>query len=89
MTKPLPDHRRANFNGKAQPRLLPLKRARPAQRYPTGPRCVSADTELANNRGQNPARMADLGPVAWPPELIRTERLVLREPEARDRAAFI
>ena len=33
--------------------------------------------------------MADLGPVAWPPEPIRTERLVLREPEARDRAVFI
>jgi RimJ/RimL family protein N-acetyltransferase len=33
--------------------------------------------------------MADLGPVAWPPEPIKTERLVLREPEARDRAAFI
>jgi len=33
--------------------------------------------------------MADLGPVAWPPEPIRTERLVLREPEARDRPAFI
>src|ERR1700735_4088986 len=33
--------------------------------------------------------MADLGPVAWPPEPIRTERLVLRQPEARDRAAFI
>jgi RimJ/RimL family protein N-acetyltransferase len=33
--------------------------------------------------------MADLGPVAWPPEPIRTERLVLREPESRDRAAFI
>jgi RimJ/RimL family protein N-acetyltransferase len=33
--------------------------------------------------------MADLGPVTWPPEPIRTERLVLREPEARDRAAFI
>jgi RimJ/RimL family protein N-acetyltransferase len=31
----------------------------------------------------------DLGPVAWPPEPIRTERLVLREPAARDRAAFI
>jgi RimJ/RimL family protein N-acetyltransferase len=27
--------------------------------------------------------------VAWPPELIRTERLVLREPEARDRTTFI
>ncbi|MFJ8082947.1 GNAT family N-acetyltransferase [Streptomyces sp. NPDC096205] len=34
--------------------------------------------------------MEDLGHVAWPPpEPIRTERLVLREPEARDRAAFI
>ncbi len=31
----------------------------------------------------------DAGPVAWPPPPIRTERLVLREPEARDRAAFI
>jgi len=34
-------------------------------------------------------RVADLGPVAWPPAQIRTERLVLREPEARDRAAII
>ncbi|MEZ3183231.1 GNAT family N-acetyltransferase [Streptomyces pimonensis] len=33
--------------------------------------------------------MEGLGPVAWPPELIRTERLVLRGPETRDRAAFI
>jgi len=33
--------------------------------------------------------MADLGPVAWPPAPIRTERLVLREPAARDRAAVI
>jgi RimJ/RimL family protein N-acetyltransferase len=33
--------------------------------------------------------MADLGPVAWPPDPIRTERLALREPEARDRAAVI
>ncbi|MEV7446714.1 GNAT family N-acetyltransferase [Streptomyces sp. NPDC091204] len=28
-------------------------------------------------------------PAAWPPAPIRTERLVLREPEARDRAAFV
>lgn len=35
------------------------------------------------------AGMNDLGPVAWPPAPIKTERLVLREPEARDRAAFI
>jgi RimJ/RimL family protein N-acetyltransferase len=33
--------------------------------------------------------MTEHGPVAWPPAPIRTERLVLREPEARDRAAFI
>src|SRR5690606_36826761 len=34
--------------------------------------------------------MSDLGgEVAWPPEPIKTERLVLREPEARDRATFI
>lgn len=33
--------------------------------------------------------MPDLGPVAWPPAPIRTERLVLRASEARDRAAFI
>lgn len=33
--------------------------------------------------------MQDLGSVAWPPEPIRTERLVLRETAARDRAAFI
>ncbi|MEU6106179.1 GNAT family N-acetyltransferase [Streptomyces flaveolus] len=33
--------------------------------------------------------MSDLGPVAWPPAPIRTERLVLREPEARDRSVFI
>ena len=34
--------------------------------------------------------MAELGRVdAWPPDPIRTERLVLREPEARDRATVI
>lgn len=33
--------------------------------------------------------MTELGPVAWPPAPIRTERLLLREPEARDRAAII
>ncbi|MYR44329.1 GNAT family N-acetyltransferase [Streptomyces sp. SID5910] len=33
--------------------------------------------------------MTDLGPVAWPPAPIRTERLVLRAPEARDRAVFV
>ncbi|MFJ8858707.1 GNAT family N-acetyltransferase [Streptomyces sp. NPDC102451] len=33
--------------------------------------------------------MTGLGPVAWPPAPIRTERLVLRESEARDRPAFI
>src|SRR5690606_7390640 len=33
--------------------------------------------------------MTVLGPVAWPPAPIKTERLVLREFEARDRAAYI
>jgi RimJ/RimL family protein N-acetyltransferase len=33
--------------------------------------------------------MSELGPVAWPPAPIKTERLVLREPETRDRAAVI
>jgi RimJ/RimL family protein N-acetyltransferase len=33
--------------------------------------------------------MADLGAVGWPPAPITTERLLLREPEARDRAAVI
>ena len=33
--------------------------------------------------------MTELGSAAWPPVPIRTERLVLRESEARDRAAFI
>ena len=33
--------------------------------------------------------MAELGPVAWPPAPIRTERLVLRESEARDHPAFV
>ncbi|MEU4983227.1 GNAT family N-acetyltransferase [Streptomyces sp. NPDC021969] len=33
--------------------------------------------------------MSDLGPVAWPPVPITTARLVLREPGAGDRAAFV
>jgi RimJ/RimL family protein N-acetyltransferase len=33
--------------------------------------------------------MAELGPVRWPPAPIETERLVLRESQAQDRAAFI
>lgn len=33
--------------------------------------------------------MTELGPVPWPPAPIGTARLVLREPEARDRAALI
>ncbi|GHG99946.1 GNAT family N-acetyltransferase [Streptomyces rubradiris] len=33
--------------------------------------------------------MTELGPVAWPPAPIGTERLVLRESAARDRGAFI
>ena len=33
--------------------------------------------------------MADLGSITWPPVPIGTERLVLRESEARDRGALI
>ncbi|MFK4547917.1 RimJ/RimL family protein N-acetyltransferase [Streptomyces tendae] len=33
--------------------------------------------------------MSDLGSIAWPPAPIRTARLVLRAPEARDRAVFV
>lgn len=33
--------------------------------------------------------MTELGSGTWPPAPIRTERLVLRESESRDRAAFI
>ncbi|MFD6493518.1 GNAT family N-acetyltransferase [Streptomyces sp. NPDC060188] len=33
--------------------------------------------------------MTGLGPVTWPPAPITTERLVLRESEARDRPRFI
>ncbi|MEU4190856.1 GNAT family N-acetyltransferase [Kribbella sp. NPDC026611] len=33
--------------------------------------------------------MEDLGPVPWPPAPIKTERLVLRAAEARDRTTFI
>jgi RimJ/RimL family protein N-acetyltransferase len=33
--------------------------------------------------------MTESGPAVWPPAPITTERLVLRESEARDRAAFI
>lgn len=33
--------------------------------------------------------MSELGPVPWPPEPIRTARLVLRQSEARDRPAFV
>lgn len=33
--------------------------------------------------------MTELGPVAWPPDPIKTERLLLREPDAGDRTAVI
>ncbi|WP_026058247.1 GNAT family N-acetyltransferase [Streptomyces sp. SS] len=33
--------------------------------------------------------MTELGSVVWPPAPIETERLVLRESEARDRAGFV
>jgi hypothetical protein len=43
---------------------------------------------LSRARDRLPA-MTGLGPVAWPTAPIRTERLVLRESEARDRVPFI
>lgn len=33
--------------------------------------------------------MAHLAPASWPPPLIRTKRLLLREAESRDREALI
>ncbi|MFD8646116.1 GNAT family N-acetyltransferase [Streptomyces zaomyceticus] len=33
--------------------------------------------------------MTELGPDSWPPAPIRTDRLVLRQSEARDRPAFV
>lgn len=33
--------------------------------------------------------MKDVGPVAWPPAPIRTERLVLRAPRSEDRATYV
>ncbi|MEU7041215.1 GNAT family N-acetyltransferase [Streptomyces varsoviensis] len=33
--------------------------------------------------------MSEWGSIAWPPEPSKTARLVLRGPEARDRAAFV
>ena len=50
--------------------------------------CRSSEAPVRRACGKLPA-MTELGPVSWPPAPIRTERLVLREPEARDRAAFI
>lgn len=44
---------------------------------------------IAAERADWLAGMTELGDIAWPPAPIRTDRLVLREPEARDRAAFI
>ncbi|MEV4249065.1 hypothetical protein AB0J63_37330 [Streptosporangium canum] len=35
------------------------------------------------------AGRTDVGSAVWPPALIRTERLVLRESQARDRVAFV
>lgn len=37
----------------------------------------------------NLTAVTDLRPLAWPPAPIKTERLILRESEARDRAAVI
>lgn len=44
---------------------------------------------LLGARATRLTAMTELGPIPWPPGPIRTERLVLREPEASDRAAII
>ena len=44
---------------------------------------------LPGGRAISLPAMADTGSVAWPPAPIRTQRLALRESEARDRAALI
>lgn len=44
--------------------------------------------QASGARDRLPA-MAEPGPVCWPPAPIRTDRLVLRESQARDRAAAI
>jgi RimJ/RimL family protein N-acetyltransferase len=50
---------------------------------------TTADGLIAAGSAGWLADMTELGLVPWPPEPIRTERLVLRESEARDRSAFI
>jgi RimJ/RimL family protein N-acetyltransferase len=51
---------------------------------------TTADGLIAAGSAGWLADMTELGLVVpWPPEPIRTERLVLRESEARDRSAFI
>jgi RimJ/RimL family protein N-acetyltransferase len=54
----------------------------------TGDCCCSLGLLPGRARDRLPA-MTELGPVAWPPAPIKTERLVLRGPEARDRSALI
>lgn len=49
---------------------------------------VRFGTAGSQARGRLPG-MTGLESVAWPPAPIRTERLVLRASEARDRAAFV
>jgi hypothetical protein len=50
--------------------------------------CRSSEAPARRACDSLPA-MTELGSVAWPPAPVRTERLVLRAPEARDRAACI
>jgi RimJ/RimL family protein N-acetyltransferase len=54
-----------------------------------GPEAAATIGRLKQEVRDRLPAMTELGPVTWPPEPIRTERLVLREPEARDRAAVI
>ena len=57
---------------------------------------ISVSTQMVRCGAEEPEAVvvdlppvSDLGPIDWPPAPIRTERLVLRASEARDRAGVI
>jgi hypothetical protein len=61
---------RANFDDRPETYRLPLKKARPAQRHPTGPRCVSPD-------------MPGLDPAPGPPSRRYTKEDITRSYAAK------
>jgi hypothetical protein len=52
MTKQARKCHRANFDDKRPPHPLPLKKARPAQRHPHGPRSLSRDSRVRRRWGR-------------------------------------